>query len=83
MAPPLCTMTPSMTYNGSALALIVAVPRTRMADELPGAPDVETAVTPAARPCSDWSSEVMMEPFTADSPIETEAPEMSLFFIVP
>ena len=72
-----------MTYNGSALALMVAVPRTRMDDEEPGAPDVWVACTPAARPCSDWSSEVMIEPFIFDSSIVTDAPARSDFFIVP
>ena len=48
--PPPWTITPSITYNGSAPALTVAWPRTRMEEEEPGAPEVCTAVTPAARP---------------------------------
>ena len=72
-----------MTYSGSALALMVAVPRTRIDDAEPGAPEVCTADTPAARPCSDWSSEVMIDPLIALSPMVEEAPEMSDFFIVP
>ena len=81
--PPPWTMTPSMTYRGSALALTVAWPRTRMDEDEPGAPEVWTAVTPAARHCRDWSRFVMMEPFRSSSFIETEAPERSLLFIVP
>ncbi len=81
--PPPWTITPSMTYNGSAPALTVAWPRTRMDEEVPGAPDVETAVTPAARPCRDWSRFVMIDPFRSSSRMETEAPERSLRFIVP
>ena len=50
-APPPCTITPSITYRGSALELMVACPRTRIEDEEPGAPEVLTAETPAARPC--------------------------------
>ena len=83
LAPLPCTITPSITYNGSALALIVACPRTRMLDEVPGAPDVVTAVTPAARPCNVWSSEVTIEPRSFFSSIVTDEPETSLFFITP
>ena len=78
-----CTITPSITYKGSALELMVAVPRTRIDEAVPGAPEVLTAVTPAARPWSDWSREEIIEPFIAFSPRLTEEPEMSLFFIVP
>ena len=76
-------MTPSITYRGSALALMVAWPRTRMEEDEPGAPEVCTAVTPAARPCRDWSMLVMIEPLMASSFMETEAPAKSLFFMVP
>ena len=82
-APPPCTITPSITYRGSALELMVACPRTRIEDEEPGAPEVLTAETPAARPCKDWSRLVITEPFIASSPTDTEAPDKSLFFMVP
>ena len=62
---------------------MVAWPRTRMLDDVPGAPDVLVAVTPAARPCSVWSSEVTMEPRSFFSSMVTDAPETSLFFIEP
>ena len=44
--------TPSMTYNGSLLAVIEPVPRTRTRNPPPGSPVFETTWTPAALPCS-------------------------------
>ena len=72
-----------MTYKGSALAFIVAWPRTRMDDDEPGAPEVVTAATPAALPWRDWSSEEITDPLRDSSLTETEAPERSLLFMVP
>ena len=54
-----------------------------MAEADPGAPEVVTAVTPVARPCKLWSSDVMTDPFRACSLIDDDEPERSLFFIVP
>ena len=62
---------------------MVAVPRTRIDEPEPGAPEVDTALTPAAWPCKAWSNEVMRDPLMALSPTVAEAPEISLFFIVP
>ena len=83
LAPLPCIITPSITYSGSALALMVACPRTRMLDDVPGAPDVLMAVTPAARPCKVWSKDVTIEPRSFFSSIVTDAPDTSLFFITP
>src|SRR5690606_19204117 len=78
-----CIITPSMTYSGSAFELIVACPRTRIDIDEPGAPDVATADTPAARPCNAWSRLVDIDPLTASSSNVTEDPETLLFRTVP
>src|SRR2546430_16633655 len=42
---------PSITYNGSVLAVIEPVPRTRTWIPTPGIPEFEVTCTPATLPC--------------------------------
>src|SRR5574344_2371998 len=76
-------ITPSTTYNGSAPALIVALPRMLTEIAEPGAPDVITALTPAIRPWKLWSIFVIGADLRVFSSNEADAPARSLFFIVP
>jgi len=48
---------PSTTYSGSLFPVMEAVPRTRMEMPPPGVALAEVTCTPAAAPCSTWSSE--------------------------
>src|SRR4051812_23364051 len=52
---------PSITYSGSLLPVMEEVPRTRMVMPPPGVLDAVVTCTPAAAPCSTWSSEATGE----------------------
>ena len=62
---------------------MVDCPLTLIETDEPGAPEVITDETPAALPCNAWSRLVITEPLIASSETETEAPEISLFRMVP
>src|SRR5258707_326695 len=55
--------TPSMTYSGSFVLLIELPPRIRICIPAPGSPLFWMMSTPAARPCSIWSTLVLTPTF--------------------
>ena len=51
-----CIGTPSMTHSGSALPVMVLVPRMRIFTASPGRPDTDCTLTPASLPCNSLST---------------------------
>ena len=74
-------ITPSMTKIGSLEAFKELIPRIRMEELPPGIPLLACTCTPAARPCSTWSTEVTTDFLMASSLTDTTEPVRSLRFI--
>src|SRR5256886_15847452 len=65
---------PSITYNGSVLAVIEPVPRTRTWIPTPGIPEFEVTCTPATLPCRPAVSVTVGAAFVSNCSAGTDAP---------
>ncbi|MNR16286.1 hypothetical protein D3C85_1328790 [compost metagenome] len=75
-------ITPSTTVRGSDPEVSVPVPRIRIEEELPGCPDAEDTITPAAFPCNRLPVLLLVTSinFSAET-VETELTICDLFFV--
>ena len=62
-----CKGTPSTTHSGSALPVMVLVPRMRMWAVCPGRPETAFTSTPAILPCSSMSRLAVGAPFRSSA----------------